>query len=159
MEDYHPFLQLLPEPKEFIKDIIYVSNCFIVASEKLMDEEGNEMEQTLKVVNDNGAILKTFRKTIESWTCLCEFSVYETNRLLFFNIREMIIFNIEELLSEEANQISFKSILDLQQLPEEGTEPGLLRLVKNHTSLAILNVVGKTARYLHMRKLDFWNVE
>ena len=86
-----------------------------------------------------------------------EISIYQNKRLLFFNIfGEIIVFNMEELLSKEANKIVFKRISDLKQIPEPA---GFVFLVKNHTYLAILNVFDNDLSHLQMRRLDFWNVE
>ena len=157
VEDYHPFLHFLPDTKEWIKDVIYVFNFFIIASE-WEDEENNEELLTIKVVNDSGEILTKF--LFENWCCSSEFSIYEQKRLLVFNAdSEVIIFSMKELLSCEANQTVFKRLQQPLLQGEDKTRPSLNHLAKTHTSLAILNVVGKEGKHLQMRKYDFWNVE
>ena len=156
VEDYHTFLHFTPDTKEWMKDIIYVDNHFIVASE-WEDLENNEELLTIKVVNNNGEILTKFQ--FENWCCSSEFSIYEQKRLLVFNaVGEIIIFSMKDLLSCEANQTVFKRLKhDLQR--EDAPRPRLTHLTKTHTSLSTLNVVGKEGKHLQIRKLDFWNVE
>ena len=115
MEDYYPFLHFLPDTKEWIKDVIYVDNHFIIASE-WEDEENREELLTIKVVNNNGEILTKF--LFENWCCSSEFSIYKQKRLLVFNAdNEVIIFRMKDLLCCEGNQTVFKR---LQQSLHQG---------------------------------------